>query len=345
MDKVSDSVIPLSGAIELSVLIPITERYDPVEELYQEYKRGLDNLNVRYEMLFVIDGDRPDVRTALEVLGHGDDTLKVVELSRSYGEATCLNVGLEHAVGDKILTLPGYRQVDVAELPKLIVALEQNDMVVACRFPRGDGIFNRLQSNIFSYSVNRISGLRLEDAGCTVRLFYKSVIDQIDLYGDVHRFIPLLAYRNGFDVQEVKVAQASADKQARIYSPGIYLRRVLDLLNIYFLVRFTKKPFRFFGFIGAIFSILGGGIAAWTIFERLFLDVGLTDRPLFLIGTVLLIFGLQVILVGLIGEIIIFSSAKSKKEYVIDRIYQFPGEPRTANTASSQATPEKHATP
>ena len=109
-------------------------------------------------------------------------------------------------------------------------------------------------------------------------------------------------------------------------------------------MRFTKKPFRFFGFIGAIFSILGGAIAAWTIFERLFLGVALTDRPLFLIATVLLIFGLQVILVGLIGEIIIFSSAKSKKEYVIDRIYQFPGEPQTTKTASSQAGPEKHAT-
>jgi len=112
-------------------------------------------------------------------------------------------------------------------------------------------------------------------------------------------------------------------KAARVYSPGIYLRRVLDLLNIYFLIRFTKKPFRFFGFIGAVSSIVGGVIAAWTVFEKIFMEVPLADRPLFLIGTVLLIFGLQIILVGLIGEIIIFSSAKSKKEYVIDRIYHF----------------------
>ena len=197
------------------------------------------------------------------------------------------------------------------------------DRAVACRYPRGDGFFNRLQSQIFSSSVNSISGLRLEDAGCTVRVFPKHVLQEIDLYGDVHRFIPLLAYRQGFDVKEVKLAQATADKSARVYSPGIYLRRVLDLLNIYFLIRFTKKPFRFFGFIGAVSSIIGGVLAAWTVFDKLFMGVPLSDRPLFLIGTVLLIFGLQIILVGLIGEIIIFSSAKTKKEYVIDRIYHF----------------------
>ncbi|MEM7217584.1 MAG: glycosyltransferase [Pseudomonadota bacterium] len=309
----------------LSVLVPITERYDPVEELYYEYKQGLEQLARPYEIIFVIDGDRPDVRSALEVLGHDDPHLKVVELSRAYGEATCLNVGLEHAKGELILTLPGFRQVDVRELPKLLHALTESDMVVACRFPREDGFFNRLQSRIFSSVVNRISGLRLEDAGCTVRLFSKRVIREIDLYGDVHRFIPLLAYRHGFDVTEVRVAQAKADQTPRVYSPGIYLRRVLDLLNIYFLVRFTKKPFRFFGFIGAVLGIVGLAIAGWTVFERLFMGVPLSDRPLFLIGTVLLIFGLQITLVGLIGEIIIFSSAKTKKEYVIDRIYQFGG--------------------
>ena len=192
------------AAERLSVLVPITERYDPVEELYQEYKRGLDNLGRDYEILFVIDGDRPDVRSALEVLGHGDPRLKVVELSRAYGEATCLNVGMEHATGDTILTLPGFRQVDVLELPKLLAALETHDMAVACRYPRGDGFFNRLQSKIFSYSVNRIAGLKLEDAGCTVRVFPKRVLQEIDLYGDVHRFIPLLAYRQGFNVKEVR---------------------------------------------------------------------------------------------------------------------------------------------
>lgn len=319
----------------LSVLVPITERYDPVEELYQEYKRGLDNLNRDYEILFVIDGDRPDVRSALEVLGHGDETLKVVELSRAYGEATCLNVGMQHATGDTILTLPGFRQVDVLELPKLLAALDTHDMAVACRYPRGDGFFNRLQSQIFSSSVNRISGLRLEDAGCTVRVFPKHVLEEVDLYGDVHRFIPLLAYRQGFDVKEVKLAQASADKSARVYSPGIYLRRMLDLLNIYFLIRFTKKPFRFFGFIGSVSAITGGLIAAWTVIEKFFMDVPLSDRPMFLIGTVLLIFGLQIVLVGLIGEIIIFSSAKTKKEYVIDKIYHFSSDDKSADHSDS----------
>ena len=336
----AESPSPANAPITLSVLVPITERYDPVHALYSEYKAGLDALGVAYEILFIIDGDRPDVRSLLEVLGQGDTTLKVVELSRAYGEATCLNVGIQHARGELILTLPGYRQVDVAELPRLLDALKESDMVVACRHPRGDGVFNRAQSRIFSAVVNRISGLHLEDAGCTVRLFPKTVIEQIDLYGDVHRFIPLLAYRQGFDVKEVKVAQASADKSARVYSPGIYLRRVLDLLNIYFLVRFTRKPFRFFGFIGALFALVGGAISAWTVFERLFMDVGLSDRPLFLIGTVLLIFGLQIILVGLIGEIIIFASAKSKKEYVIDRIYQFTGDASQPSTADESAAPQ-----
>jgi hypothetical protein len=153
-----------------------------------------------------------------------------------------------------------------------------------------------------------------------VRVFRRQVIDEVPIYGDLHRFFPLLAHKQGFRVSEIDVRQSQSDEFRRIYAPGIYMRRLLDLLTVFFLVKFTKKPLRFFGLVGTTLAGAGVIVTTFIVGERLFFDMPLADRPALILGSLLVVLGIQIIAIGLIGEIIIFTHAKDLKEYKIDRI-------------------------
>jgi glycosyltransferase involved in cell wall biosynthesis len=305
--------------VTLSVIVPITERYDPITGLFYEYKRGVESTGLEYEIIYVIDSGNLD---ALDELAHIQNTeeLTIITLAKWFGESIALNAAFGEASGDILLTLPAYKQVEASEIPGLIKAIDDSDIVIARRWPRRDSILNRLQSSVFNFMLRSFSDLRIHDAGCSVRVFRRQVMEEVPLYGDLHRFFPIMAHRHGFKTVEVDVEQSKSDTFQRIYAPGIYLRRLLDLLTVFFLIKFTKKPLRFFGLVGS--SIFGLGVLAtiWLVSERLFFNVALADRPALILSSLLIVLGIQIIAIGLIGEIIIFTHAKDLKEYKIDRI-------------------------
>ena len=193
-------------------------------------------------------------------------------------------------------------------------------MIVASRWPRKDGFINRVQSKIFNGMVNFITGFKFKDLGSGVRVIKRRVIEEVQIYGDQHRFFPLLAIRYGFKVREVNVVQSSKDTFQRLYSIGIYLRRILDLFSVFFLIKFTKKPLRFFGLSGFFVFALGALLSLYLFIERVFMGVALRDRPMVLVALLLVVLGIQLFAIGLIGEIIIFTHAKELKEYTIEEI-------------------------
>ncbi len=306
-------------SIELSVIIPITERHDPVKELFHEYKQGLNATGLNYEIIYVLDGEQPKAMEALNELRNTED-FTTITLAKWFGEATALNAGFSESSGKLILTLPAYQQVDSEAIPALVSALQDNDMVVARRWPRKDAFFNRLQLKIFNFFLRSFTDLDIHDAGCSARIFKRRVIEDVHIYGDLYRFLPIMAHRQGFRITEIDTPQSQRDAFRRVYSPGLYLRRLLDIFTIFFLVKFTKKPLRFFGLVGT--SLFGVGLLATTylIVERLFFDVALANRPALFLSSLLIVLGIQVIAIGLIGEIIIFTHAKDLKEYKIDKI-------------------------
>lgn len=307
---------------ELSVIIPVTERrrYGNAKDLYCKYKRSLESVGKRYEFIYVIDGDFPAVFEDLKALRKNGEDLKILKLTKWFGESTALSVGFEQALGDIILTLPAYQQIDEKQIPKIISDLENNDMTVACRWPRKDGFINRMQSRIFHRIVKLITGHKFRDLGSGVRAIKRRVIEEVEIYGDQHRFFPLLASRYGFKVKEINVAQSSDDTFQRLYPVGIYLRRFLDLFSVFFLIKFTKKPLRFFGLSGFFVFALGLLLSLYLFIERVFLGVALRDRPIVLVALLLVVLGIQLFAIGLIGEIIIFTHAKELKEYTIEEI-------------------------
>lgn len=326
----------MRSRVQLSAIVPVTERNDPVTALYREYRRGLEATGLSFEIIYVLDGPRPEVLDELKRLQETDDALTVITLARWFGESTALTVGFEHAAGGTILILPAYQQVQADEIPRVVAALDGCDMVLARRWPRLDSAVNRAQSWLFNRLLRLVSELEVHDAGCGMRALRRQVLEEVHIYGDLHRFLPFMAYRQGFRITEVEVAQAKQDHFQRIYPPGIYLRRLLDMLTVFFLLRFTKKPLRFFGLLGGGIALLGTAAVAAVVIERLALGTPLAERPALLLGSLLIVLGVQVFAVGLIGEIVIFTHAAHLRDYTVEQV--IAGQPERPRPRRASAT-------
>jgi len=311
--------------IDLSAIVIYYEKYsyDDVIELHNAYKASLEAANLNYEFIYVVDGLLPSVIDELNKLYKLGERIKVIKLGKWFGDATALQVGFEQSSGELILTLPSYKQVDEKDIPKLIQAVNNKDMIVSWRWPRLDGILNNLQSRVFNKVIKWIVGSDFHDLKCSVRLFKREVLEKIYMYGDQDRFLPLIASKYGFKVEEVKVTQAKKDAIQKFYPFANYIARFLELISIFFLVKFTKKPIRFFGSTGLITFAIGFILAIILFIERAFLGVALADRPIVLVSILLMIFGIQSFAIGLVGELIIFTHAKDIKDYIIETVIDY----------------------
>ncbi len=196
-------------------------------------------------------------------------------------------------------------------------------MIVSWRWPRLDGIVNNFQSRIFNKVIKWIVGSDFHDLKCVVKIFRRDVLDKIYMYGDQDRFLPLIASKYGFKVEELKVTQAKKDAVQKFYPFANYIARFLELISIFFLVKFTKKPIRFFGSTGLITFTIGFILAFILFIERAFMGVALADRPIVLVSILLMIFGIQSFAIGLVGELIIFTHAKDIKDYIIETVIDY----------------------
>jgi glycosyltransferase involved in cell wall biosynthesis len=304
----------------ISAIVPISNRYDRSGELAREYLEALKDTGKEFELVFVLDGNHAELVEKLAELASTDSRLRIVQLARSSGESTAISAGIESTQGDIVLTLPAYYQIEASEIGAILAELDKGDMVVTKRWPRSAASkFEVFRRSAFHYFVRIATGYTFSDLGCGARAFRRVVADEIPIYGDQHRFIPLLALSRGFSVHELQVKQSAHDRFEKGYGPRTYLRRFLDIFTIVFLVRFTKKPLRFFGMIGSIMTLFGGCFLLYLIIERLFFGVALADRPALLLSSLLVVLGLQIFSLGLLGELIIFTHARDLKEYTIEK--------------------------
>jgi glycosyltransferase involved in cell wall biosynthesis len=317
--------------------MPIAGRADDLQTLLREYDDGFSGTGESYEIIVVVDG-HPEWMDDLRAAAATNPRLRIIVLARRFGEAAALAAGFDAARGEFIVTLPAYYQVAPSEIPKLIAeAAGGEDMLTAVRWPRHGNAFDKLRRDVFHWLFRFTSGMSYRDLGCGVRLFRRAVASEITLYGDQHRFFPALAARRGFRVREVELAQSPKDWVRTRYRTSAYLHGVLDVLTVFFLVRFTKKPLRFFGGIGFAAFGMGALFTAFLIFQRLVFGMGLADRPALLLSSLLIVLGVQTFALGLIGELIIFTHASRMKEYTIRSIIGGP----SANGDGADADKER----
>ena len=308
-----------SNTTELSVIILVSGYFEPIQELYDSYKKEIAATGLRHEIIFTLDGPHPEALKQLKQLQQ-QSPIQIITLSKRFGETTALNAAFHESEGDIILTLPAHKQIEEGHISSILEQLEDNDMVIVRRWPRKDSFINRLQTRLFNALLGTFSDIKIRDAGCGIRAFKRYILDEVQLYGDMFRFFPIMANRQGFRITEVDAPQNKSDTHRKLYSPGIYIRRVLDILSILFLSKFLKKPLRFFGLIGITLSTAGLFITGYLIVERLFFEVALSDRPALFLASLLIVLGIQIIAVGLIGELLVFTHAKDLKEYRIRKI-------------------------
>lgn len=305
----------LVRAPEISVLIPVAEYAEPLAELYEEYVEPLRKLERPFEVVFVANPRRAMLLAPLDGLAERGEPIRTVVSRRAASENGLLRIGIEHSVGKIIITLPAYRQVEATALPVLLDRLEEGaDLVVARRWPRRDSWINRLQHRMLHLAVSGLTDDRIHDVACGMRVMHRHVLTGLPLYGDIGRFLPLLAMFKGYQVVEVPATQHVRNMRGRIYSPAVYLGRAIDVLGLFFLLRFMDKPLRFFGMIGGLLVMIGGALLLALFFIRIG-GSAIGQRPLLLLGAVVLIMGIQAIALGLIGELIVHFNTPGRRAY------------------------------
>ena len=298
----------------ISVVVPVVERADDLVAVYQAFARELEASAQEFEFLFVFDG-RYTPSPEVVALARENEGVRILRFAREFGETAALRLGIEKSRGDLVVTLPAYFQVQPEGIHRLLEALSQGaDMVVANRSPRLDSWLNRMQSRAFHSIIGGASEQRFHDMACGVRVMRRSVAEALPLYGDLHRFIPALALREGFRVEEVAVPQHPGDARMRVYHPGVYLRRLLDIAAFFFLAKFTEKPLRFFGLVGTLF-LTAGTVLSLVLFIQRVEGQGIANRPALLLAVLFLALGVQLMGLGLVGEIIVHLRAPHRRAY------------------------------
>jgi glycosyltransferase involved in cell wall biosynthesis len=309
---------------DVTIVVPVTSAEAEVREVVEALGAELQREKRSWEVIFVFDGVSGHAwEEAQKLRRDHPGRVRSISFKNPFGESVCLSAAVERARGRYLVTSPQYVQVDPVELRQMLAALDKGaDFVTPWRSPRIDPWLNRVQSAAFNLVIRRIIRMDFHDLNCYFRAIKREVLEDVAIYGDMYRYLPVIAYRQGYRVVEVKVRHLKEWGSTGFFGVGIYSRRFLDILAVMFLTKFTLKPLRFFGTIGGMFGLGGLGVCAYMTIQKIYFDEAISGRPLLLLGVLLVVLGVQVLGFGLVGEIIIFSQARNLKEYRIESIFE-----------------------
>jgi len=312
--------------MELSIVIPVYNEEENVEPLIREINGVLATLGKSCEIVAVDDGSKDGTFTALSRLHCIEPSLKVVRLRRNFGQTAALAAGLAYAQGEIIVLMDGDGQNDPADIPALLEMLqEDNDLVAGWRFNRQDPFFSRrLPSMIANRLISWTTKVKLHDYGCTLKAMRKDVAKSLRLYGEMHRFIPAIAYERGAQVAELKVNHRPRLRGESKYGITRTLRVVLDLLTVKFLSSYSTRPSHVFGPIGVISGLAGFVIALYLTVQKLVYDADIGSRPLLLLAVLLIFIGFQFVTMGLLGEMLArtYHESQERPVYVVREVLE-----------------------
>jgi glycosyltransferase involved in cell wall biosynthesis len=307
----------------LSVVIPLYNEEDNIRLLHEKIKRALDLLDQEYEILFIDDGSTDKTLSLLEEIQLKDDRVIVLSLRRNFGQTAAFAAGFDFARGDVVVTMDGDLQNDPADIPKLLELMKDNDLVSGWRKKRKDPFFTRrLPSIMANWLISKVTGVQLHDYGCSLKAYRRDVIKNLKLYGEMHRFIPAVASWYGVRVAEVETVHYPRLHGKSKYGISRTLKVVLDLITVKFLQSFSTKPIQFFGPVGVFSGFLGFLILFYLSVDKIFFAHDIGGRPLLLLGALLIIVGIQLIGMGLLGEMLVrvYHESQRKPIYVIKKI-------------------------
>jgi len=308
---------PTDGAPAISVVIPVHDEQDNIDALWGTLRSDLEKLGRTFEVIVVDDGSRDETYARLDRLASGDRRLKLIKLRRNYGQTAAMAAGFDHAGGHVIIPMDGDLQNDSADIPVLVAKIEEGyDVVSGWRRERRDAVIRRLPSRIANWLIGRVTGVRLHDYGCTLKAYRAEIIEDTRLYGELHRFLPALAHEAGARIAEVPVRHHPRTSGRSKYGLGRTFKVLLDLLTVKFLSVWATKPSYVFGGTGVVLSLVGSLFVAWTAYQRLFNGVFVYRQPSLLVGVFLFMIGFNLVMLGLLAELIVRTHHESQAKPV-----------------------------
>lgn len=315
-------------APDLSLLVPLFNEEENLGALLEAIASAAASMGKPYEVVLVDDGSTDATPRLLKEAARKDPHLRAVLLRRNFGQTAALAAAIAHARGPILVPLDGDLQNDPADIPLLLAKLEEGyDVASGWRRHRRDPFFTRvLPSRLANRLISTISGVPLHDYGCTLKAYRREVLLSTDLMGEMHRFIPILASWQGARVAEVPVAHHPRLRGKSKYGLGRTFKVVLDLMTLKFMGSFLTKPIYLFGGGGITMGILGALFAAWTLYRKLFDGIYVKDQPLFLVSIFFSLVGVQLVMLGLLGEVLsrVYFAASHTPPYVVREVVESP---------------------
>ena len=320
-------------SFDLSVVVPVYNEADNLEPLHAELTQALTNLGRSFEIVYIDDGSTDRSFAVLGELQRRDAHVVVVRFPRNYGQTAALAAGFDHASGAVLVALDADGQNDPADIPAMLAKLDEGyDVVAGWRLPRRDPLLSRrFPSAVANAIIGLITGVRMHDYGCTLKVMRHDVVRGLRLYGEMHRFIPALADDLGARIAEVQVHHRPRRAGVSKYGISRTIRVLLDLITVKFLSSYSTRPIQVFGGIGLACEIVGLSITGVLGFERLFFGVPLAQRPLVWLGILLTLMGLQFITMGLLGELLVrtYHESQNKPVYRVAEVLRGGSQPAT----------------
>lgn len=309
--------------MSVSVVIPLYNEEENIKVLHERLKEVLDTLDTEYEIIYVDDGSSDRTLNLLEDIQKADRNVLVLSLRRNFGQTAAFAAGFDFARGDIVITMDGDLQNDPKDIPRLLDAIKDCDLVSGWRKKRKDTFLTRrLPSMIANWLISKVTGVKLHDYGCSLKAYRRDVVKNLKLYGEMHRFIPAVASWYGVRVAEIETTHHPRLRGKSKYGISRTIKVLLDLVTVKFLQSFSTRPMQFFGPMGMIFGMIGVGISLYLSIEKLFKGVNIGGRPLLLLGALLIIVGVQFVGMGLLGEMLVrvYHESQKKPIYAIKKI-------------------------
>ncbi len=293
--------------MDISIVIPLYNEEENVEQLYTQLKAALEGTGREYEIIIVDDGSTDGSFDVLKRLHEGDERLKVIRFRRNFGQTAAFAAGFDLSQGEVVITMDADLQNDPADIPLLLEKIEEGyDVVSGWRLHRQDPFLTRrLPSIIANWLISQVTGVHLHDYGCSLKAYRREVVKNVQLYGELHRFIPAIANWMGVSVAEVPVRHYARRFGRSKYGLSRTARVLLDLLTVRFLLSYSTRPIHIFGGLGLISFVAGIGLGGYLSFVKFALGQKIGDRPLLLLAILLMVLGVQLISMGLLGELVV----------------------------------------
>ncbi|MHB1131341.1 MAG: glycosyltransferase family 2 protein [Chloroflexota bacterium] len=315
-----------SATVDVSIVIPLLNEAENLERLYDGLNRALSQIDRTCEIILIDDGSTDDSFLILKALAERDERVRVARLRRNFGQTAAFAAGFDMARGDVIITMDADCQNDPADIPLLLDKMEEGyDIVSGWRVHRHDAFLKRkLPSRAANALISRLTGVKLHDYGCSLKAYRREVVKNIRLYGELHRFIPALASWMGVRVAEVPVHHAPRTYGKSKYGLSRVVKVILDLLAVKFLLNYATRPIQIFGLLGSLCFGLGTATGAYLTYAKLVLAEPLADRPLLLLAVLLVVLGVQLIVLGLLGEVVMrtYFEAQNKSVYAVREVLE-----------------------